>query len=207
MFMKKFLLVIVLFVITMFVSDLKADCPPGFTPGGTSTFVTCAGCEVTVTFCIRWDENLQSYNIFIEEIRYLESFNDACLCGLDVPLGAYRGPIVDDIILGILNNNEAIFGETEDLVECAPIMNELFLRMRVVTGGCYRYSPPGYPDNRAKYTICNPYLLGECQEYYTICKEWVNDDHWERKVKRGPTIATFDCDNPLYLGQCVNICR
>ncbi len=200
------ILAFALLVNTLFVTNLKATCPPGFDNEQTSNFVTCMGCEVTVTFCTRWDENLNSYDIYIKEIRYSESYDGACLCGTDVPLNAYRGPLIDDIILGILNNNEAVFGYVDDLVVCAPVMNELILKMRVFTGGCYTYSPPGFPDNKAKYTICNPYLLGECREYYTICKELVNGN-WERRVQRGPSVATFDCDNPLYQVGCVTICR
>jgi hypothetical protein len=205
--MKKSFIVITLFVITMFVSDLKATCPPGFQDQTTSSFVTCAGCHVTVTFCRRWNIELNAYDVYIGDISYTQDFTDACLCGTIVQQGTYRGPDIDMIFEGILNNNQAMFGYAADLVECAPIMNEEFKKMKVYSGGCYIYTPPSYPDMQERYTACNPYLMGECREYYTICKELINNI-WVIKVKSdGPPNPTFICNNPEYEPGCTTICR
>lgn len=206
-YMKKMICVIAIFVITMLVSDLKATCPPGFEDEHTSSFVTCTGCHVTVTFCKRWNIELNAYDVHIGDISYIQDFTDACLCGATVQQGTYRGPAIDMIFEGILNENQGIFGYAADLLECQPIMLYETKKMKIYTGGCYIYSPPGYPDMQEKYTACNPFLMGECREYFIICKEWVINKWVIRVRSDGPPTPTFNCNNPNYDPGCTTICR
>lgn len=190
--MKKMIIVIALFVITLFVSDLNATCPPGYTSGADVTHTSGLNCSITVHWCHKAHTG-QPDDIFISGY---DVTGDCDFLLIDVNGNII--PSTTDMLSWILDAYGSILNvpDVMTLVDCNQIGVHETTQMEMTVGECYQniWSQSG----TNMYAPCQPLVIGKCCQYYRLCRVLVGGIWRINVVPFGPPSGDFNCSSPCY---------
>ncbi len=195
--MKKIFIVIALFVITLFVSDLKAECPQGFSPGSDIVMNPCgSSCTIIVHWCHRTnighpdDVMITGYDI-----------SGDCLPGcLAEDINGNQAPSTSDMMTAIIQYEGDQIGlpiPLQQLPPCDNITPGNDIQFHCFIGKCYYIYYSNFDDVR--YKTCEPLVMGECHAYYRACLKQDANGFWYVNVEpMGDETINFNCTAPCF---------
>jgi hypothetical protein len=173
--------------------NVYSQCTPGFNGPHTTTIHPGPGCRVEIDYCLSLPSPASGLcNIHITKQRYFGECSN--YLGVDQYGNSWlsMGEIVTHITR--LPENFPCF----DLILIPPCGEPMSYPVVLVSnGGCYSFNDYFTPEGEwvRECTPCDINGISYCYQYYSFCKEFINNK-WKIKAIAGPPVEQFECIDP-----------